>query len=325
MTDFRFIFKLFLFAFTTLHPLLASDTPKNVTLEPSHTNLLAGTKWHLIEFQSMDDAQGIKRTDDPSKYTMNLHEDGTVTMKLNCNIAKGTWSIKEGQSPISGQFQFGKLATTRAFCPPPSMDGFISMQAPYIRSYLFKDEKLYLSLMADGGIFVWDKNTDESMEMKADPKLETAIRSLYPDYNDKLINPIYGMKKARYVYGHVDLNEDGNSEVFVYLMGSIFCGTGGCNLLLFTEEENGYRLIDQFATTRIPVIVSNEKNHGWRNITWLKSGGGYPSSYLTYMFNGKHYIKTQSTSSKKVPDGMPYLSGELTFHDGIPLEPNKYK
>lgn len=321
MTHFRLI--QWLFVFVTLTLASAGDTPMDTTLERSHHPILAGTKWHLIEFQSMDDAQGIKRTEDPSRYTMHLHEDGTVTMKLNCNLAKGTWSIKEGVSTDSGPFEFGELATTRAFCPPPSMDGFISMQTPYIRSYLLKDTKLYLSLMADGGIFVWEKHTDESPGMKADPKLETAVRSVYPDYNEKIIDPVNGMKKARYVYRRVDLNDNGNKEVFVYLMGSFFCGTGGCNLLLFTEQENGYTLIDQFSTTRIPVIVSSEKSHGWHNITWLKSGGGYPSSYLTYMFNGKHYIEMQSTSGKKVPEGKRYLSDELTFDDGIPLEPNK--
>ena len=48
-------------------------------------NPLAGTNWRLVEFQSMDDATGKIRPDDPSLYTMRLNADGTVNMRLNCN------------------------------------------------------------------------------------------------------------------------------------------------------------------------------------------------------------------------------------------------
>ena len=43
-----------------------------------------------------------------------------------------------------------------ASCPPPSLDEQVTKQAPYFRSYLLNEGRLYLSLMADGGIFVWE-------------------------------------------------------------------------------------------------------------------------------------------------------------------------
>lgn len=122
----------------------------------SSANPLAGTDWRLVEFQSMDDAIGTLRPDDPSLYTMHLDDDGTVTMRLNCNRAGGTWSAEPGSNGASGRFAFGPLAATRAFCPPPSLDGHITAQAEFIRSYLLKDGRLYLSLMADGGIYAWE-------------------------------------------------------------------------------------------------------------------------------------------------------------------------
>jgi heat shock protein HslJ len=104
----------------------------------------------------MDDATGVTRPDDPTLYTMNLAADGTVSMRLNCNNATGTWSAEPGPTdPSSGPFTFGPLAATRALCPPPSMDESIVAQAEFIRSFLLKDGRLYLSLMADGGIYEW--------------------------------------------------------------------------------------------------------------------------------------------------------------------------
>jgi heat shock protein HslJ len=123
---------------------------------------LASTQWRLVEFQSMDDAQGITRPSAGTSYTMLLHGDGTVTMQLNCNRATGTWSTVPGSDAASGQFEFGPLAATGASCPPPSMDESIVAQSKYIRSYLLKDDRLYLSLMADGGIYVWARETSAS-------------------------------------------------------------------------------------------------------------------------------------------------------------------
>ena len=125
-------------------------------------NPLAGTGWRLVEFQSMDDTIGTVRPDDPSLYTMDLNNDGTVTMRLNCNRASGTWSIEPGSNPDSGRFEFGPLATTRALCPPPSMDESIAAQSAYIRSYVLKEGRLYLSLMADGGIYAWEQTSGET-------------------------------------------------------------------------------------------------------------------------------------------------------------------
>ena len=121
---------------------------------------LKGTEWQLIEFESMDDTVGIKRPQDPLLYTMSLNSDGSVVMHLNCNIAKGNWSAKPSSDGISGNFEFGPLISTRAFCPPPSMDQEIIAQAQYIRGYIIKDGRLYLSLMADGGIYAWERLND---------------------------------------------------------------------------------------------------------------------------------------------------------------------
>jgi len=119
---------------------------------------LAGTQWRLVEFQSMDDTKGTTRPSDGTLYTMWLHGDGTVTMQLNCNRATGRWLAKAGSDDASGSFEFGPLAATRALCPPPSMDESIVAQSAYVRSYLLKDDRLYLSLMADGGIYVWARH-----------------------------------------------------------------------------------------------------------------------------------------------------------------------
>ena len=138
--------------FMLLTGTIASSSPNSNSNEP-----LSNTSWHFVEFQSMDDSIGTKRPRDPSLYTMNLNDDGTVKMRLNCNSARGQWSFEPGKDGVSGRFEFSSLAVTRAMCPPPSMDESIAADAKYIRGYLLDNGKLYLSLMADAGIYVWER------------------------------------------------------------------------------------------------------------------------------------------------------------------------
>lgn len=118
---------------------------------PAHSIGLGGTAWRLLEVQSMDDAQGTTKPDDPSKYTIAFNADGTVSAKLDCNRATGSW-VSKGEN----QIEFAPLAVTRALCPPPSISDKVATDLGYVRSYILKDGKLYLSLMADGGILVWE-------------------------------------------------------------------------------------------------------------------------------------------------------------------------
>jgi heat shock protein HslJ len=117
---------------------------------------LAGTRWRLVEIQSMDDAVGTTKPEHPKLYTMAFHTDGSVVMRLHCNRGRGSWSVTPGSTDMGGSIRIGKLAVTRALCPPPSLDERIARDMDYVRSYTLKDGKLYLSLMADGGIYVWE-------------------------------------------------------------------------------------------------------------------------------------------------------------------------
>ena len=305
-------------------PTTASDTNVGARAATAPERPLADTAWRLVEIQSMDDSVGTARTSDPSRFTMRLNGDGTVSMRLDCNRATGTWSAEAGPDGASGRFEFGPLAATRAMCPPPNLDERVAAQAPYVRSYLLKDGRLHLSLMADGGILVWEPNLGAAFETTPDKDLESAILRASPSYTRAVVDIEGGTGRGRYVYGRVDLNGDGRDEVFVYLLGSIFCGSGGCNLLLFsTDARNQYVLVDEFPISRLPLIVSRSKTSGWRDVVRLESGGGARASFVRHAFDGTRYVERERLPGDKAPDGERYLAGEITFEKGIPLEPGE--
>ncbi len=289
---------------------------------------LAGSAWRLLHFQSMDDSVGTIEPQASQVYTLRLNADGTVNMELNCNRATGSWSVEPSADGRSGGFHFGPLAATRALCPPPSLDERIVADAQYVAGYLLRNDNLYLSLMADAGIYAWEplataaESAEETVpfDTAANRRLEDALREVSPDYTQDLVE--VGGGQARYLHAQIDLNGDGRPETFAYLLGSFFCGTGGCNLLLFTDEAGGYRLVDEFPITDLPVIVSAEENEGWRDLYRLETGGGAKPSYVRHAFDGENYPEVERLPVDPAPSGTPVMAGEFTFQDGLELEPH---
>ena len=115
---------------------------------------LAGSNWQLHAIQSMDDAQGTTKIADPSRFTVYFGADGRANFQLDCNRGTGDWKSEPG-SAESGKLTFGPLAATRALCPPPHVDERVALDMAHVRSYLFRNGKLFMSLMADGGIYEW--------------------------------------------------------------------------------------------------------------------------------------------------------------------------
>jgi len=113
---------------------------------PSTSPGLQGTSWQLVKFQGGDSKTLVP--DDGAKYTIEFGASGQLTARIDCNRGRGSWS-----SGGPSQLQLGPLALTRAACPPGSLHDQIVKQWSNVRSYVLKDGHLFLSLMADGGIY----------------------------------------------------------------------------------------------------------------------------------------------------------------------------
>jgi hypothetical protein len=262
----------------------------------------------------MDDAQGLRRPVDPSRYTLTLQADGRAVLQLDCNRAMGPWQVQPSADPGNGGFRFGPLASTKALCPSPSLGEPLARQLPFVRGYLLRDGRLNLSLLADGGILIWEPRAGAGLgySNKPDPALETAILAASPD----------SMGRISYVHARTDLNGDGRQEVLVYLMGPYVCGTGGCTLKVFRQEAQGYRLVTSFPTSRLPVIVSEARRNGWRDLWRRQSGGGAPATWVRETFDGRGYrSKERIPAAGTAPAGTTVLSGDPSLADGAPLVP----
>tara|TARA_R110000850_G_scaffold32286_1_gene88888 strand:+ start:934 stop:1404 length:471 start_codon:yes stop_codon:yes gene_type:complete len=116
---------------------------------------LQGTHWRLVEFRSMDDAQGITGPDDPEKYSITFHNDGSLTAILDCNRGVGPWR-NDIANATGGTLSIGPLGVTRALCPQPSMGEMLERRLGEVRSFTITNGRLNMALIADAGILVWE-------------------------------------------------------------------------------------------------------------------------------------------------------------------------
>lgn len=108
---------------------------------------LAGT-WVLVEFQSMDDTT---LQPDGARYALTFEPEGRLLVQSDCNRGQGSWS-----SPDNVSLSLGPVALTRMACPPSSLQDRFVRDLDFVRSYVMRDGHLYLSLMADGGIYAFE-------------------------------------------------------------------------------------------------------------------------------------------------------------------------
>lgn len=116
---------------------------------PSASPALQGTSWQLVKFEGGDGKTLVP--DDRTRYTIEFGPGDQLAARIDCNRGRGSW-----KSAGPSQLRFGPLALTRAACPPASMHDQIVKQWGNIRSYVIKDGHLFLSLMADGGIYEFE-------------------------------------------------------------------------------------------------------------------------------------------------------------------------
>ena len=133
------------FAVAVLAGCATSSSPAtSASSTTSTTTSLEGSSWRLVQIAMSD---GVTRPAiERSRYTIGFGKDGVLNVRFDCNRGRGSWT-----SSGPGNLEFGPLALTRALCPTGSLHDELVRQWPHVRSYLIKDGRLYLSLMADGG------------------------------------------------------------------------------------------------------------------------------------------------------------------------------
>ena len=114
--------------------------------------------------------------------------------------------------------------------------------------------------------------------------------------------------ERKFQFYKIDLNEDGQEEIFVRLMSSYFCGSGGCTFLLLDKYGE---VITKFTVTRAPIFVESTQVNGW-SVLLVKDAGVFKE--LTYE-NGSY--PSNPSVLPKAPYDAPSGHAQVMFDDSF--------
>ncbi len=203
---------------------------------------LSGPTWQLVQFQSGDGKTLVPA--DKSKYTIAFKSDGSVAARVDCNRGHATW-----KSAQLHQLELAPLALTRMACPPTPLNARLPKDWEYIRSYTIRDGHLFLALMADGGIYEFERQTPQEIAADAHPS-GSSVASL-EDTSWKLtrLGSTTVTTASRQQEPHFVLNSQLRRVV----------GSGGCNRITGSYRLDGDRLkFSQMAGTMMACLESME-------------------------------------------------------------------
>ncbi|HZI19942.1 MAG TPA: hypothetical protein VEY09_15265 [Pyrinomonadaceae bacterium] len=159
-------------------------------------------------------------------------------------------------------------------------------------------------------------------EASSDAALESAIRSALGGGGEG------GGEPTRYNYNRVDLDGDGRPEALVYVYGPAWCGSAGCTLLVFKREGGGYRLVSHVSGAENPVVVSDRRTNGWRDliahVRWGEVEGRTVRDYFAVLhFDGQTYPDqfpgAQPLGATEGVRGVAYFAGGQSARSGFVL------
>jgi heat shock protein HslJ len=113
----------------------------------SGPSLVGSWEWEGSHYSNDTEAM----PDDPSKYTLELGDDGSVSVVADCNRSAGTWESDAGDSATSGSLAIELGPTTLAECGPGSLYRQFLRDLSGAAAFELTGETLRFDIRADVG------------------------------------------------------------------------------------------------------------------------------------------------------------------------------
>jgi len=123
--------------------------------------------------------------------------------------------------------------------------------------------------------------------------------------------------RAEVAAGLADLDGDGVNEALVYVMGSSWCGTGGCTLWVMRKADEGYEEVAMVTSTTPPIGVLETGTNGWRDLFVTAVDAGEPGT-RRMRFDGVAYLRSPTDGERPNVSGATVRIAEDDL--GVPME-----
>lgn len=103
---------------------------------------ITGAQW---QWHEMNESEAETVVPNPEDYTINFAEDGSISIKADCNLASGTYTLDGDALTIT----LGP--STLAYCGDESLDQSFIGNLSMVDRYSIKDDVLILTLTGGAG------------------------------------------------------------------------------------------------------------------------------------------------------------------------------
>lgn len=150
-------------------------------------------------------------------------------------------------------------------------------------------------------------------EKTKDYKIERAL--------EKEFNIRSGIDNVSYLYNRVDLNDNKKKYIIAYIEGPKFCIENGCTVVILEDRGKSYSVISKISGAINPIIVSDEKTNGFKNIIMKVDNRNGEYIYKELKFNGNAYplnpIDEPKVKKGSKIQGIAFIADDLFYVKGI--------
>jgi hypothetical protein len=114
----------------------------------------------------------------------------------------------------------------------------------------------------------------------------------------RLSDPIDGPDKTtRFWSAMIKSHGIKKDEIVVYFSGRLWCGSGGCSMLILEPDGATFKVIGEETIVRPPIRVLRSQSNGHFDIgVWVQGGGIQPGYEAQLRFDGKSYPSNPSVA-----------------------------
>ncbi|MBD1576437.1 hypothetical protein HC723_08300 [Vibrio sp. S11_S32] len=275
---------------------------------------------YVATYQSQPDASGLttqlELQPDHTATTRYIYKNGDPSL-----IETGYWQQANGQQlhVVMTQHQGEAVVSQRLF----TIRGFqLHADSEQINNQIYPIgiNGLSLDRMQSAVTMVEGENSKTQGVL---PTLTPAAINASTQFDakvDKAMRNYFAINRTdpsgnRYIWLKYDLNGDGNDELLAMMN---WCGSGGCTMLIFENQNNEWRFNSRITCVRNPITVANYQHNGWRDLVVPVSGGGAKAAQKALEYTGVSYPNNASMASDFNTDNGASLSSVVLFADQTP-------
>ncbi len=155
---------------------------------PSHEMLL-DTEWQWEKSLYNNDTEAVAGNKDA--YTLTFKEDNTFSGQADCNRIRGSYTLSGGQIVMEG------IISTRAMCPPESLDRVFLKDLERAAVIFFKDDGLYIDLKHHAGTMTFRRAPANTAEPGVRAAETVICQDPRPEVCTMEYDPVCGDRKDK--------------------------------------------------------------------------------------------------------------------------------